>query len=189
MTSVRGGDGPKGRGGQVFWAYGSFGWLVASFGWHVWMGVDYRAAMGAEDAVPVWVFLAYDGLIVAMSAGGAVVSLATVRPWGRRLPGWLVTVPLWCGAVLLVVRGVPGLVENLTTATGLTPYGLLGLAERPAHPASGEFWTEMAINTYFFVGAVVMLPLAVLHQRGARDGERAARRDGRVRGGQEKSAT
>ncbi|MFG3117168.1 hypothetical protein ACGF4C_22540 [Streptomyces sp. NPDC048197] len=182
MTSVRGGEGPKERARKVFWAYGAFGWLVVSFVWHVWMGVDYRAAMGAEDAVPVWVFLAYDGLIVAMSAGGAVVSLATVRPWGRRLPGWLVTVPLWCGAVLLAVRGVPGLVENLTTAAGLTPYGLLGLAERPADPASGEFWTEMAINTYFFVGAVVMLPLAVLHQRGARDGGQTPQREGRLRG-------
>ncbi|MFI0717188.1 hypothetical protein ACH4SK_42865 [Streptomyces inhibens] len=26
----------------------------------------------------------------------------------------------------------------------------------------------MAINTYFFVGAMVMLPLVVLHQRGLR---------------------
>ncbi|GAB7031742.1 hypothetical protein AB0G35_18915 [Streptomyces sp. NPDC021749] len=181
---------------KTFWAYGAFGWLVVSFVWHVWMGVDYRAAMGAEDAVPVWGFLAYDGLIVAMSAGGAVVSLAAVRPWGRRLPGWLVTVPLWCGAGLLTVRGVPGLVEDLTTVTGLTPYGLLGLAEHPADPASGEFWAGMAINAYFFVGAVLMLPLAVLHQRGRatvtepRGGTARARGRRRTaqRTGQEKSA-
>ncbi|MEU9486770.1 hypothetical protein AB0D83_24395 [Streptomyces decoyicus] len=152
----------------AFWAYAAFGWLTASFVWHLWMGIDYRSAMGGQDSVPVWGFLAYDGLITAMSAVGAVLALATVRAWGRRLPPWTVALPLRFGAVLLVVRGVPGLVEDLTMVTGLTPYGLLGLAERPADLSSGEFWTDMAINAYFFVGAVVLLPLTVLHRRGLR---------------------
>ncbi|WP_330317069.1 hypothetical protein [Streptomyces platensis] len=173
MTSVRGAmRGPAGLRAVcrrlVFWAYAAFGWLAVSFVWHLWMGIDYRSAMGGADRVPVWGFLAYDGLITAMSAIGAVLALAPVRPWGRRLPPWMVLPPLWFGAVLLVVRGVPGLVENVTTAAGLTPYGLLGMAEQPADPSSGEFWTGMAINTYFFVGAVVLLPLAVLHHRGLR---------------------
>ncbi|WP_328385268.1 hypothetical protein OHS81_14960 [Streptomyces sp. NBC_00400] len=149
----------------AFWAYAGFGWLTVSFVWHLWMGIDYRSAMGRQVTAPVWVFLAYDGLITAMSAAGAVLALAAVRPWGRRLPPWTVWLPLRFGAVLLVVRGVPGLVEDLTTVTGLTPYGLLGLAERPADPASGTFWTDMAINGYFFAGAVVMVPLTVLHRR------------------------
>ncbi|MFF3545944.1 hypothetical protein [Streptomyces platensis] len=169
MTSVHGTAGVRTvRRRPVFWAYAAFGWLAVSFVWHLWMGIDYRSAMGGGDRVPVWAFLAYDGLITAMSGTGAVLALATVRPWGRRLPAWMVLLPLWFGAVLLVVRGVPGLVENVTTATGLTPYGLLGMAEQRADPSSGEFWTGMAINTYFFLGAVVMLPLAVLHQRGLR---------------------
>lgn len=166
-----------------FWAYAAFGWLTASFVWHLWMGIDHRSAMGGQHTVPVWGFLAYDGLITAMSAAGAALALATVRPWGRRLPAWTVRLPLWCGAVLLVVRGVPGLVENLTMITGLTPYGLLGLAEQPADLASGEFWTDMAINAYFFLGAVVMLPLVVLHDRGRR-----AAGDTGGPAGQEKSA-
>lgn len=132
------------------------------------MGIDYRASMGDAKTLPVWVFLAYDGLITGMSAAGAVLALATVRPWGRRLPVWMVRLPLWFGAGLLVVRGVPGLVENITTLTGLTPYGLLGLNEQPVDRSSGDFWTGMAINAYFFVGAVVMLPLVVLYQRGLR---------------------
>ncbi|MFG2531482.1 hypothetical protein [Streptomyces sp. NPDC048516] len=75
---------------------------------------------------------------------------------------WL---PLRFGAALLVVRGVPGLIEDLTMVTGLTPYGLLGLAERPADLASGTFWTDMAVDGYFSAGAVVMVPLTVLHRR------------------------
>ncbi|WP_078970754.1 DUF3995 domain-containing protein [Streptomyces chattanoogensis] len=163
-TAVRIGRPPLRRRTE-FWAYAAFGWLTASFVWHVGMGVDYRSSMGDGKGAPAWVFLAYDGLVAVMSAVGAALALATVRPWGGRLPVWLVRLPLWCGAVLLVVRGVPGLVENITTATGLTPYGLLGLAHEPVDRASGEFWTSMAINTYFFVGAVVLLPLVVLHGR------------------------
>ncbi|MEV0371047.1 hypothetical protein AB0I10_14620 [Streptomyces sp. NPDC050636] len=154
----------------AFWAYAAFGWLTASFVWHVWMGIDYRNAMGdgATDHAPLWVFLAYDALIVVMSAVGAALALATVRPWGRRLPGRLLLLPLWFGAILLVVRGGPGLVENITTATGLTPRGLLALEEQPIDVGSADFWTGMVINTYFFVGAVLMLPLAVLARRGRR---------------------
>ncbi|BCB78279.1 hypothetical protein GCM10022251_31260 [Phytohabitans flavus] len=32
---------------------------------------------------------------------GAVVALATVRPWGKRIPLWLIAVPMWVGAGLL----------------------------------------------------------------------------------------
>ncbi|MFD7663052.1 DUF3995 domain-containing protein [Streptomyces sp. NPDC059788] len=151
---------------QERWAWAAFGWMVTSFGWHLWMGVEYRRAMAAgSDEAPVWLFLAYDGLITAMSAAGAVIILATVRPWGGRFPVWMIRVPLWFGAVLLVVRGVPGLVENVTTATGLTPRGLLGRAAELADTGSGAFWTGMTINGYFFVGAVVLVPVAVAFER------------------------
>ncbi|OKI10123.1 hypothetical protein A6A06_05830 [Streptomyces sp. CB02923] len=140
--------------------------MVTSFGWHLWMGVDYRRAMGAgSEEAPVWLFLAYDGLITAMSAAGAVIVLAAVRPWGSRIPVWMIRLPLWFGAVLLVVRGVPGLVENVTTATGLTPRGLLGRAAELADTGSGAFWAGMAINGYFFVGAVVLVPVTVAFER------------------------
>jgi hypothetical protein len=36
-----------------------------------------------------------------LGAAGAVVALATVRPWGMRVPVWLLTVPMWVGAGLL----------------------------------------------------------------------------------------
>jgi hypothetical protein len=37
----------------------------------------------------------------AIGVAGAAVALAMVRPWGRRLPLWLVVVPVWTGAGLL----------------------------------------------------------------------------------------
>jgi Ricin-type beta-trefoil lectin domain-like len=107
--------------------------------------------MGSGGEWPVWAFLAYDGLVTAMSAAGVVCALAAIKPWGRRVPPWMVRLPLWIGGVLLTVRGVPGLVENLTTATGLTPYGLLGLEKEAVDTRAWEFWKSMLINSYFFL--------------------------------------
>lgn len=118
----------------------------------------------------MWVFLVYDGVITGASGVGAVIVLATVRPWGGRFPVWMVRLPLWFGVGLLVVRGVPGLVENVTTAAGLTPRGLLGQGAELADIGPGTFWTGMAINTYFFVGAVVLVPVVVAFERGAAAG-------------------
>ncbi len=99
------------------------------------------------------------------AAAGAVVVPATVRPWGSRCPVWTIRLPLWFGTAMLVARGVPGLVENVTTATGLIPRGLLGKAAESADTGSGGFWTGVAVNGYFFAGAVVLLPVAVAFER------------------------
>ncbi|MDQ0401610.1 hypothetical protein ABVB69_36145 [Streptomyces sp. NPDC000349] len=45
---------------------------------------------------------------------------------------------------------MPGLVENVTTATGLTPHGLLGMEKEAVDTGSRDFWKTMVINGYFF---------------------------------------
>ncbi|THA70899.1 DUF3995 domain-containing protein [Streptomyces sp. A0642] len=148
------------------WAYAAVAWLVVSFVWHVQMGVMYEDSTGPDSVAPVWLFLAYDALIVLLSAVGVVCVLATVGPWGRRVPSRLVRVPLWIGCAVLTVRGVPGLVENVTTVTGLTPHGLLGLDKEAVDTRSWDFWKGMVINGYFFLGAVLLVPVTVLSRRG-----------------------
>ncbi|GGR47170.1 DUF3995 domain-containing protein [Streptomyces netropsis] len=158
------------------WAYAAAVWLALSFVWHLQMGIMYRDAMGADSTGPVWIFLAYDGLITAMSLAGVVCVLAAVKPWGRRLPPWSVRWPLWFGCALLTLRGVPGLVENITVATGLTPYGLLGMEEEPLDTGLWEFWKDMVINSFFFLGAVTLVPATVLSARRAGSARPAPRR-------------
>ncbi|MFF7703699.1 hypothetical protein [Streptomyces lydicus] len=150
------------------WAYAAVAWLVVSFVWHVQMGVMYEATMGPDDGTPLWLFLSYDALIVLMSVVGVVCVLATVKPWGRRAPHWLVRAPLWIGCAVLTMRGVPGLVENVTTATGLTPHGLLGMEKEAVDTGSWDFWKTMVINAYFFLGAVLLVPATVLSRRSRR---------------------
>ncbi|MBA9004124.1 DUF3995 domain-containing protein [Thermomonospora cellulosilytica] len=106
-------------------------------------------------------YVVYNVVLIAMAAAGAVLVLAAVRPWGRRLPRPLVLVPLWFGSVLLVVRGVPGMAENVLVVTGVAPHGLLGTIDgAEADPGTRQFWTSMAVNAYFFLGAVTLLPVA-----------------------------
>ncbi|MFJ7206051.1 hypothetical protein ACIQWR_21245 [Streptomyces sp. NPDC098789] len=152
----------------VRWAYAAVAWLVVSFVWHVQMGVMYEDAMGPDDGTPVWLFLSYDALIVLMSVVGVVCLLTTVEQGRRRASHRLVRALLWIGCAVLTVRGVPGLVENITTATGLTPHGLLGMEKEAVVTGSWDFWKTMLINGYFFLGAVLLVPATVLSRRSRR---------------------
>lgn len=158
------------------WAYAAAVWLTVSFVWHLQMGIMYRNAMGPGSTGPVWAFLAYDGLITGMSIAGVVCVLAAVKPWGRRIPPRLARWPLWFGCALLALRGVPGLVENITVATGLTPYGLLGMEKEPVDTGSWEFRKSMVINSYFSLGAATLIPATALSARRVRVARSAPQR-------------
>jgi hypothetical protein len=81
----------------------------------------------------------------------------------------VVLTPLWFGSVLLIVRGVPGMVENVLTVTGVMPHGLFGTIDGAAADISApEFWKGMLINTYFFVGAALLLPATLTYARRSR---------------------
>lgn len=148
-------------------AYAALVWLLVFVVTHVVAAV---ATDPAADAGP-WgyrAFLVYDLVLVAIATAGLAVVAATVRPWGRRIPRVLLLVPLWFGAVLLTVRGVPGMVENVAMVTGLAPGGFAG--DGPLG-AADLVWS-LAVNTYFFVGAVVLVPTTLAYQRATRQGTR-----------------
>lgn len=158
------------RASRTWPAYASFGWLVVFVGWHApmlfgWDPFD----MGQPDSNIV-VFLLYDAALLWMAALGSVVVLATVRPWGRRVPRWLLLFPLTFGSVLLTVRGGPGFVEFVAQVTGLAPAGLLGLVDKSVETPTGlELYVGYAINLYFFVGAVFLVPATVRFWRNSPD--------------------
>ncbi|MET7969164.1 hypothetical protein [Micromonospora sp. NPDC005305] len=108
-------------------------------------------------------YVIFNITLVLMSAVGAAVVVATVRPWGRRFPRWVLRTPLWFGSALLVVRGVPGMVENLLMATG-NRGGFVGADDI----STAEFWAGIGINTYFFVGAVLLVVTTVSYHRRSR---------------------
>lgn len=64
------------------------------------------------------VMLAFNGLSVLMDAAVVVLALLLTRPWGRRVPAWLLALPVWCACGLLapIMTGFPA--QLLVTALG-----------------------------------------------------------------------
>ncbi|MCG5457268.1 hypothetical protein PSH03_002375 [Micromonospora sp. PSH03] len=106
-------------------------------------------------------YVIFNVVLISMSTIGAAVVLATVRPPARRRPRWLLLTPLLFGSILLVIRGAPGMAENLLMVSGIRRGGFVGVADI----STGEFWTGIGINTYFFAGAVLLVGTTVSYGR------------------------
>lgn len=149
--------------------YASFVWMSASALWHIWMAVFPGADVDTAGPWGYTAYIIYDSLIIFMSVVGAVFALATVSSWGRVLPRRLILFPLTVGCVLLVVRGGPGMVENFLVATQMTPRGVVGLFDSSVPEMSaGEFWSTLAVNSFFFAGGLFLVPTTRSYARRAR---------------------
>ncbi|MGW4154175.1 hypothetical protein ACWEDF_13595 [Micromonospora chersina] len=139
--------------GSARWAYGMVAWLVFFVVSHV-VAVFFPGDDPTGDGPwDLRAYVIFNVVLILMAAVGAAVVMATVRPWGRRVPRWLLLTPLWFGTALLVVRGVPGMVENVLMATGIRRGGFVGAEDI----STAEVWAGLGINTYFFVGAVLLV--------------------------------
>ncbi len=61
-------------------------------------------------------FLAYDLVAGVLCVLGAVITLAFVRPWGRKVPRRTLLVLAWIGGAALLLRGVVGLVQDCSSS-------------------------------------------------------------------------
>lgn len=109
---------------------------------------------------------AANGLTVAMDATVIVLALALTRPWGRRIPSWLLAVPLWTAT---------GLLGPIVTAFPVqTLYGALaGARESDAGSGSGapvpsdllDNWVWTVVYTGFVLQALALGTLFVRYAR------------------------
>ncbi|GAA3848942.1 hypothetical protein GCM10022227_02130 [Streptomyces sedi] len=121
---------------KVLWAFGLFV-PTEEMG-----GADWRAANAAT---------------AVLAAVGIVLALAFSRPWGERLPAWLVALPVWVGTGLLV--------PMLLLAPVLGPAAM----NRDQDAGAPDFWIyEQILVMISLVGAGVGLPLALLGYARAR---------------------
>ncbi|MFI6258342.1 hypothetical protein ACIBCL_19900 [Micromonospora zamorensis] len=143
------------------WAYGAFAWLIFFVVSHVILVFFPGDGPTGDGPWDMRAYVIFNVVLISMSAIGAAVVLATVRPPARHLPRWLLLAPLLGGSVLLVIRGVPGMAENLLMVTGVRRGGFMGAADI----STGEFWTGIGVNTYFFTGAVLLVGTTVSYTR------------------------
>ncbi|MEU4473930.1 hypothetical protein [Micromonospora sp. NPDC023888] len=143
------------------WAYGALAWLIFFVVSHVLLVFFPGDDPTGDGPWSTRAYVIFNVVLISMSAVGAAVVLATARPWGRHLPRWLLLPPLLCGSILLVIRGVPGMAENLLMVTGVRRGGFVGAEDI----STGEFWAGLGINTYFFAGAVLLMGATVSYGR------------------------
>lgn len=143
------------------WAYGALAWLIFFVVSHVILVFFPGPDPTGDGPWGMRAYVIFNVVLISMSAIGAAVVLATVRPPARRLPQWLLLTPLLFGSTLLVIRGVPGMVENLLMVSGVRRGGFVGVADI----STGEFWAGIGVNTYFFAGAVLLVGTTVSYGR------------------------
>ncbi len=69
-------------------------------------------------------FMAYDLAVAALFVLAAALPLAPYRPWGARVPRWVVVAGLWTASVLLGLRGGIVAVTDLLVVLGIVDHTL-----------------------------------------------------------------
>ncbi|RSS33515.1 DUF3995 domain-containing protein [Streptomyces sp. WAC07061] len=111
-----------------------------------------------EGGIPVTVA---NAVTLAMDATVIVLVLALTRPWGRRLPGWLLVVPAYVATGLLtpIALGFPA--QALVKAVGLGA----GEAAKAGHAPFLESWVFVVVYTGFIAQGTALAGLFVSHAR------------------------
>lgn len=91
-----------------------------------------------------------NAVTAVLAAIGILLAMAFFRPWGERLPAWLVAIPIWIGTGLLV--------PMLLIAPVLGPAAMI----RDQEAGAADFWVyEQIFVMISLFGIGIFLPLAL----------------------------
>ncbi|OKI46556.1 hypothetical protein A6A29_27360 [Streptomyces sp. TSRI0281] len=94
---------------------------------------------------------AINATTAVLAAVGILLAMAFIRPWGERLPSWLIILPVWVGTGLLV--------PMLVLAPVLGP---AAMSRDEQADSSTDFWVyEQVFVMISLVGVGIGLPLAL----------------------------
>lgn len=128
----------------------------------VWLaGSHLGIPAGSVLLEPSPVTIVANAVSVCMDALVIALVLVLTRPWGKRVPSWLLTVPAFVATGLLVpiVLGYPG--QLLLRAAGLGPDAAARAAEEPFL----DPWVFDVVYSGFIVQAVALAALFVPYAR------------------------
>ena len=100
-----------------------------------------------------------------MFATGLAAPIALLRVTAGGTSRRLLVALLWAGCLILVARGVSGLLDDVVRDLGMSNRGITGLSYQDtlgtAHPSANTLVSTAIIDGYFFLGGI-------LHGRAAR---------------------
>ncbi|WP_236075664.1 hypothetical protein [Streptomyces coffeae] len=107
--------------------------------------------------------LVINGVTLLMDAAVVALALLLTRPWGRRVPAWLLALPVWtaCGLLAPIMTGFPA--QLVTRALGFGGGGSGGADEY-----HGQFlaeWVYGVVYGGFIVQGLALGALFVLYAR------------------------
>ena len=151
-------------------AYAAFGWVLTFVAWHVVWAVTGLPFLGHHHyhGAALVLFWAFDAITGVMWAVGIPLPLALARPWGRRVPRWMLLWAAWTGCALLGARGIAGVVDDVARAIGFSR-GLTGLTlaqeMSTAHLSAWMSFAGTATDVLFVAGGLMFGLAALAYQR------------------------
>lgn len=152
--------------------YAALAWVVIFIAWHVvWYltGLTFPTSSHFHGSARV-VYTVASIVTDLMWVIGCILPLALVRPWGRRIPRWMLLSAAWTATAVLAARGLSGLLDDLLRAFG-SSRGLTGLtAAQTAGTTHITFWVQFSgvtTDVLFAAGAVAFGAAALAHRRTA----------------------
>ncbi|MEU5026828.1 hypothetical protein [Streptomyces milbemycinicus] len=109
--------------------------------------------------------IAVNAVSVVMDAAVVVLALLLTRPWGRRVPAWLLALPVWCACGLLapIMTGFPA--QLAATALGFRKTADQGGGRGGEHGAFLADWVFGVVYGGFIVQGLALGALFVLYAR------------------------
>jgi hypothetical protein len=143
------------------WAgYAAFGWAAAyAIGVRGYQGLGGTLGLSGtfEDPAGMRQASLIAGVGILLVGIGA---LALVRPWGLRLPRWLVIGPALAGSAYAVAHALTAYVTKPLHALGVVELQFHGWAER--HETSQFLW-DLLFYEPWFLGLGILVSLGTLH--------------------------
>ncbi|MFD5037621.1 hypothetical protein ACFWNI_11030 [Streptomyces sp. NPDC058377] len=98
--------------------------------------------------------IAANGLSVLMDSAVVVIAFLLTRPWGRRVPAWLLALPMWAatGLLLPIMTGYP--LQLLVSAVGAGGEPAPGASTR----AFVDEWVFGVVHSGFIVQGLPWAP-------------------------------
>ena len=152
----------------------------AAFAWAVAYAVGVRGYQGLGGTVGLaGTFEDPEAMRQASLLAGAgillvgVGALAIARPWGLRLPRWLVIVPALVGSAYAMAHALTAYVTKPLHLLGVVELEFPGWAERDE---SAQFLWDLLFYEPWFLGLGVLVTLGALHHHRRTGGSDRARR-------------
>lgn len=79
-----------------------------------------------------------------MCAFGAIVALAPIQPWGRRVPRWLVLTVLWIACGVSLLRGFGNLIQTVLLVSGVIHFAPL------SGPDAQAWYQWLRLDSFLF---------------------------------------